>query len=361
MSSSTENKYVLYAVLNWGLGHATRSIPFIKALQGKGYKLVVCSDGLALKFLKEALSDVTYESLPGYNIHYSYASMALNMVIQSPKIYINYQKEKRVFTQLVKRYKPIFCISDNRYGCRNIAVSSYFVGHQWSILNGKGHKHYIASLINQHYIRKFDKMIIPDDPRHHYTGAMTNDVPVAMRLYAGILSRLEQRDYLQNPIKFDFGIILSGPEPNRSRMESKLLTLFANHIHLRILLIRGSNNALTQAYSENIEVKNVVHASELTTSIDACRCIVSRPGYSSIMDYIQLGVQRMVFIPTKGQTEQEYLARRFYETFKIPFLEEDRMEGLIPLLDNLSEVRFQNHSNSLLSALIDKIESEVLP
>ena len=36
--------------------------------------------------------------------------------------------------------------------------------------------------------------------------------------------------------------------------------------------------------------------------------ILSRPGYSTIMDLAVLG-KKAIFIPTPGQTEQEYLAR----------------------------------------------------
>jgi UDP:flavonoid glycosyltransferase YjiC (YdhE family) len=37
MNSIADNKTILIAPLNWGLGHATRCIPIIKALQENNY------------------------------------------------------------------------------------------------------------------------------------------------------------------------------------------------------------------------------------------------------------------------------------------------------------------------------------
>ena len=46
------NKHVLVAPLNWGLGHATKSIPVIKASIKHSFEAVIASDGVALELLK---------------------------------------------------------------------------------------------------------------------------------------------------------------------------------------------------------------------------------------------------------------------------------------------------------------------
>ncbi|MFI5164576.1 MAG: glycosyltransferase, partial [Bacteroidia bacterium] len=51
---------------------------------------------------------------------------------------------------------------------------------------------------------------------------------------------------------------------------------------------------------------------ELQKEILASEIIVSRPGYSTVMDLALLG-KKAVFVPTPGQTEQEYLANYFSE------------------------------------------------
>ncbi len=46
-------KRILVAILNWGLGHATRSIPIIKELQTQNFEVLLASDGVALELLKK--------------------------------------------------------------------------------------------------------------------------------------------------------------------------------------------------------------------------------------------------------------------------------------------------------------------
>jgi hypothetical protein len=48
MNIKTEAKTILIAPLNWGLGHATRCIPIIRALLKNNYIPIIASDGIAL-------------------------------------------------------------------------------------------------------------------------------------------------------------------------------------------------------------------------------------------------------------------------------------------------------------------------
>ena len=62
----------------------------------------------------------------------------------------------------------------------------------------------------------------------------------------------------------------------------------------------------------NLEVFNYLLSSELEELMARSALIVSRSGYSTIMDLQALGA-RAFFIPTPGQTEQEYLANHLEE------------------------------------------------
>ena len=48
-------KNILITPLNWGLGHATRCIPIIKALEENNFTPIIASDGVALALLKSIL------------------------------------------------------------------------------------------------------------------------------------------------------------------------------------------------------------------------------------------------------------------------------------------------------------------
>ena len=51
-------------------------------------------------------------------------------------------------------------------------------------------------------------------------------------------------------------------------------------------------------------------ATDLNKAMLQSRLIICRPGYSSIMDLAKLN-KKAFFIPTPGQTEQEYLGKYF--------------------------------------------------
>jgi hypothetical protein len=60
-------KTILIAPLNWGLGHATRCIPIIRALQGLNHIPIIASDGILTCYAKNSLFK-TLNCLPSDNI-----------------------------------------------------------------------------------------------------------------------------------------------------------------------------------------------------------------------------------------------------------------------------------------------------
>ena len=44
---------ILYSVLDWGLGHATRSIPVIRALLKRNYRIILAGEGRSSDLLKQ--------------------------------------------------------------------------------------------------------------------------------------------------------------------------------------------------------------------------------------------------------------------------------------------------------------------
>ncbi|MEM2899174.1 MAG: glycosyltransferase family protein [Thermoplasmata archaeon] len=48
---------IYYGVCSWGLGHATRSLPFVRALVKEGHEIVMVSTGRALELLKRELGE----------------------------------------------------------------------------------------------------------------------------------------------------------------------------------------------------------------------------------------------------------------------------------------------------------------
>jgi hypothetical protein len=60
---------------------------------------------------------------------------------------------------------------------------------------------------------------------------------------------------------------------------------------------------------QHIEIKNHLPGSELAQVLLQSEYIISRSGYTTVMELLSLQ-KKSILIPTPGQTEQEYLAKK---------------------------------------------------
>lgn len=301
--ASIKGKRILYCVLNWGLGHASRSIPLIKHLIIQN-DITIASDGEASHLLKQELPDLLFCALPSYGIHYKYSSMHLNMLLQLPKIASAYRSEHNRIKELVAKKEFDLIISDNRYGCYHEAVNSIFLGHQLRILGSP-----IATRINKHLISKFNECWIPDDENRGLSGDLSDPEGLENYKFIGPLSRMKK---LEREIKYDIAIVLSGPEPKRTELENKLINQL-REMEVKSCLVRGTKKGrpIDQAKSKmKIGVMDFLDSSALNEIIASSHMVVCRSGYSSLMDLEVVGKPALI-IPTKGQKEQEYLANHY--------------------------------------------------
>ena len=89
---------------------------------------------------------------------------------------------------------------------------------------------------------------------------------------------------------------------------------------------------------------------ELNEAMNSSDLILSRSGYSTIMDLAVIG-KKAILVPTPGQTEQEYLAEELKEK-KIFYSEKQNDFSLQRAIENSKDYTgfFQkNESNELLS------------
>ncbi|MFO7673892.1 MAG: glycosyltransferase, partial [Lutibacter sp.] len=137
--------------------------------------------------------------------------------------------------------------------------------------------------------------------------------------YLGILSRFQPKKL---EIKHDLLLLLSGPEPQRTLLEKKLL-LELKDFKGKILMVRGVLKSPSEIMaSDNFKIVNYLLANELEQAINQSNLVIARSGYSTIMDLAALG-KKAFFIPTPGQFEQEYLAKRLQENLVAPYAKQD--------------------------------------
>lgn len=305
---------IVVGVLDWGLGHATRSTVVIGKLIQQGWEPILASSSLALTYLKKEWPQLEALELPSYNMRYSEGkNQLLKIAQQLPHIKSVIQKEHKWLDAYINGTDNIKgVISDNRLGLYSNQVPSVYITHQLSIkaqfISG------LASSLHQKYILCFDQCWVPDfnDPIHNLSGELAHKIKLKIRTeFLGPLSRYTHREQEHNPIRYKYTAILSGPEPQRQLLENKIISFF-NSLDEKCALVRGTNSQLTQGVNKNIEVFDIADSHELFTIINSSELLIGRCGYSSIMDYYYLG-KKAFLVPTPGQTEQEYLAQRFME------------------------------------------------
>ncbi len=305
---------ILVAPLDWGLGHATRCIPIIKQLILQHCEVYIAASGNSFFLLKKEFPGTVILRIPGYKISYSNnkKNLPFKLFLQIPKIFFSICKEKLWLKKFIKKYKIDAVISDNRFGMYDKKIPSIYITHQLLIKTVNTFSERIAQRIHYYFIKKYYQCWVPDYKENGLAGELSHQKnKPANILYIGPLSRFEQ---LQNVSEiFDVLISLSGPEPQRTIFEKIILSQLNNQ-NKKILLVRGlpNENKNLQTKNESIKIINHLPAEELNKAFQQSKIIISRSGYTTIMDLIKL-CKKAVLVPTPGQTEQEYLANYLME------------------------------------------------
>jgi len=309
----SKEKKILFGVLNWGLGHATRSIPVIKQLLNAGYQIILASDGKALKLLQKEFPNLPSEKLPSYNIRYSKHGkfLAVKLLSQMPHIISTMRQESKITKKIVDKYRIDLIISDNRFGLRDTRINNIYITHQLRVLSGWSTP--VSSWLHRQIYQKFDEVWVPDfENEPNLSGKLGHLSKKSNKIkYIGIVSRMQKQI---KPVKYEVLAILSGPEPQRSLLEKKLITELSK-LPFQIALVQGQVHKTSHKKSyKNIDIYNYLTTGKLTDLINASNTIISRSGYTSVMDLIAME-KKVIWIPTPGQKEQEYLAGHLSEYY----------------------------------------------
>jgi len=309
-----KQKKILICPLDWGLGHATRMVPVIELILSKGALVTIAADNGPLEFLKLRFPNCDFIKLKGFEAKYPKGdNMAFKMAMQFPAMIRAARKAKNQLEEIIEKHKIDVVISDNRYELSTENAYSIFITHQLNI-QAKGIQSIFKPLINtiiNAYIKKYNELWIPDfEGDENLSGNLSHKVkpPIDNYFFIGPLSRFSNVVIKELPKKYDIMAILSGPEPQRSIFE-KLLEKELLNSGLKCIILSAKPSLNKQENIKNILKVSHLPDNEFAQTIMESELIISRPGYSTIIDLIHFG-KRAIFIPTPGQTEQEYLADR---------------------------------------------------
>src|SRR5690606_13577563 len=233
---------IIVAVLNWGLGHASRSIPIVYALLEEGFDPVLASDGESLLLLRKEFPKLEWFELPSYHITYPRQGrfMRIHFMLKSPLMLKAIIAEYNALSSFISSDGSVAgIISDNRLGCFSKKVLSAYVTHQLQLLSGSTSK--ITSRVHHFFIKRYSECWVPDTKE---PGNLTGEMSVSKKYnkpvkYVGPLSRFMKRKADKS---YDLLVLLSGPEPQRRLLEEILLMELKGY-EGRILFIRGKVDA----------------------------------------------------------------------------------------------------------------------
>ncbi|MBL7137771.1 MAG: glycosyltransferase [Bacteroidales bacterium] len=315
MESPEKNKSVLVCPLDWGIGHATRCVPVIRHFLDQGFRVVIASDRRPLAFLRREFPDLEFVRFPGTHVIYPQRSiMAMKMLIQGPKLFGGIRKEHKLLRKIIDEQEIDLVFSDNRYGLWSADVPSIFMTHQLQIKVPR-YLNLFSPLLQRFIyaiIRKYHECWIPDFESHKgLAGELSHPARIPDHVYyIGTLSRFSgaMNKHVSTEIHpFEVLVLLSGPEPQRTILEETLLGQL-QHTDIQTVIVRGiTERQEERQFSEHIRIFSHLESDSLQEYIRHALVVICRSGYSSIMDITAMG-KRAIFIPTPGQTEQEYLA-----------------------------------------------------
>lgn len=326
---NTNSKKILVAPLNWGLGHASRCIPIINELIKNKHEPIIASDGASLVLLQKEFPQLKSVELPSYQITYpTKGTFRWHFFKLLPHFYKTMRKEQQFIKLLIEKEHLHGIISDNRFGVYHKKVPSVYITHQLNVLSGITTG--LSSIMHRYFIHKFDECWVPDTEDGQFAGELSKPKNLKIKLnYLGILSRFYP---INTMLKYDLTVVLSGPEPHRTQLENRLIDQLKN-FQGSSCFVRGVPLDTTRLTPiEGITFYNFLTGSELNVMLNQSKLVIARSGYSTIMDLAVLG-KKVFFIPTLGQTEQEYLARYHQQKKHAPFCRQDEFT-----LEKLQEI-----------------------
>ena len=350
-------KRILITILDWGLGHATRCIPLIKELQKRNCVVFIATSGRAHDLLKkEFFMTVRIFEIDGYDPEYPTGdNMAWKLLRQMPKFLRIISKEQLQVEKIVERNQIDLVISDNRYGCYSKKVKSIFITHQLNIQMPNWLK-WIEKKVNDknhEYIKKFSECWIPA-PVDSLIPLLTKNKDELNIRHIGYLSRFEKREI---PKMYDVCGICSGPEPQRGYLDYYLTEQFKES-RLKTIIVRGKTDGLGKYNNkgQRFTISNFLTTEDLNEVIEQSDIIIARPGYTTVMDLAKLG-KKAIFIPTPGQTEQNYLAEELMKRGIAFYMKQEEFNLETALEESKKYTGFTNFNfdDSLLKEAVDSI------
>jgi len=291
-------KRILISVLNWGMGHVSRSIGLIhKLLEQKNVVIIACSVEQE-EIYTQYFDKVEFIRHDGYPFRFGgKGNFAWDLTKRFSLLNRRLRDERKEVESLVEERQIDLVISDHRYGFRSDKVPSIFITHQFN-LPVKWYE-LSVNLVHRKLMFRFNLIWIMDYNDSHLAGKLSISGKEKNVIYIGPFSRFSLYDRAKFEIKYENVLIASGPQIYAQELVD---TYFANNNSDGYIVICAYCIQVPKGVEKISDSWRVQDEYILST-----KKIISRSGYSTIMDLEILKCDYQL-IPTQGQAEQEYLS-----------------------------------------------------
>lgn len=341
-----DQKRIIVAPLDWGLGHATRDVPVIHHLMEAGHEVILVADGRPYDFLSQRFPDLKIIRCPGYDITYPKSDQFMvHMARSGSRIAKALREEKKAAERIAEETGAEVIISDNRLNFRSKRTKNIFITHQLKVKAGL--LTIAASALHAKFYSKFDEVWIPDvEGRNNISGDLAYQWRVRKNYrYVGPQTRFSLVKTRTSGEGKKLLFMLSGPEPQRTILEELVLAALKEN-PVPALILRGQPGQPHDSEPvAGVRMLNHLDDESLAAAISDSYAVVSRGGYSTLCDLVAAR-KKLICIPTPGQTEQEYLCKYLAgKKMMVMFSQEEfKLKKALDALEETETFQFPNIS-----------------
>lgn len=322
LPSEIINKRVAYACLDWGLGHLTRSIDVLHELQQAGNDILFCGTASQVDFMKEYFPTMKMHVMQLDQLQFKGDNRFVYEGIRNSwKMYRMLSKCKREIEVIEASFNPDFYLSDHFYPFHHRSKHNIFITHQFHLPEQTP---CFVKTMHRKWMRAFQTKWLVDEEMLNLAGQMTRDCPSSV--YIGLRSRfsfLKQKSKEHENLS-GIVVVLSGPKPYAFQLLEMIPEACRPHVNVISPFKLEDESIFSQVIYSRQEADDAILQAEV---------VVSRSGYSSLMDLMCVKPKVTLLCPTAGQFEQEYLAKLHQGLFQVAFVKEDFQEQLLKLVE----------------------------
>ena len=275
--------------------------------------MTIAAGGNALQLLRREFPSCNWIDFPDYPLADNRGRFFFpRFTAHVPSLVKALSEERRNLNKILRENPYDLIISDSRPGVYSDSIPSIQISHQvhqsfpfivWPI-------ELIALYVNGKGFKKFDSVIIPDNPPGPLSlaGKLSRTTGTGTRklsYYSGILASIPK---VSSRKDIDYLFLISGMEPQRTALEKIVLPQVRDLPGKKVVLLgKPSDNRVLELDDDTI-VYSYVSYQEKAGLMSGSDFIICRSGYTTMMDLAEIGLTNGLFIPTPGQWEQEYLS-----------------------------------------------------